>query len=83
MTTSVQVQSTTALGLPTADEVVLDPISEREWRVIDTRLSQQDAPSVLGFIERFGDDYEVLVIGHGFERWSFTSLRDAKAHFTQ
>lgn len=82
MTTSVQVHNIAAPGLPAADDIILDAVSDREWRVIDNRLLEHDAPSVLGFIERFGDHYEVLVIGHGFERWTFPYLRDAKAHFT-
>ncbi|MBK0419847.1 hypothetical protein JD276_12460 [Leucobacter sp. CSA1] len=66
---------------PTAEDIRLDPLSEREWRVIDRRMRAQDAPSVLGFIEKVGNTYETLAIRDGCARWSFRDLREALALF--
>ncbi len=68
---------------PALDEVRLDALSEREWRVIDTRFEEHDAPCVLGFIERTDESYETLVIGKGLSRWDFTGLEEARAFFTR
>jgi hypothetical protein len=46
-------------------------------------VSPQDAFSLLGFIERKHDIYEVMQLGRGFEFFSFPSYDDAIAHFLQ
>jgi len=33
-----------------------------EWRVRDRRFPHNDARSVLGFIERHGDEYEIISV---------------------
>ncbi|GAB2510420.1 hypothetical protein [Paramicrobacterium agarici] len=68
---------------PSLEDIRLDALSHREWRVIDTRLPEHDAPCVLGFIERCGNRYETLVLGRGVRRYSFPSLAEAKRHFAR
>ena len=68
---------------PALEDIRLDAISEREWRVVDSRLQEHDAPCVLGFIEQTGAVFETLVIGNGLSRWEFTSLEEARRFFTR
>jgi len=62
----------------------LTPLSDHEWRVIDTSCDPDDAASVLGFVERMLDgQFEVIVLGpgHGINRLLLSSLDEVTAHF--
>ncbi len=64
-------------------EIVIEPLSATQWRACDTRWSENDARSLLGFIEKKEDDlFETMQLDHGFEWFSFASLAEATAHFT-
>lgn len=52
----------TTMPTPTADDIRLDIVSMHEWRVCDRRFAENDARSVLGFIERHGDHYEIISV---------------------
>ena len=52
----------TTLPTPSPHEIRLDLVSTHEWRVCDRRFPESDARSVLGFIERRGDQYEIISV---------------------
>ena len=54
-------------------------ISATQWRVSDPTLSQNDARSLLGFIERKGTQFEVMKLSRGFEWFTCDSLAEATA----
>ncbi|HEY5222421.1 MAG TPA: hypothetical protein VIJ18_05135 [Microbacteriaceae bacterium] len=63
--------------------IVIEPFSDTQWRACDIRWSEHDARSLLGFIEKKGNDlFEVMQLDHGFEWFSFATLEAATAHFT-
>ena len=64
-----------------ADDIRLDQLSATEWRVIDRRLREQDAPYVIGFVEKLDNEYETLVFGNGCMRWKCRDLNEALALF--
>lgn len=66
---------------PTLADIVVQPLSPTQWRVCDRRVPDRDARSLLGFIEKKSERYEVMQLGHGFEWFYFNSLRAATAHF--
>lgn len=67
---------------PTGTDVAIQPLSAGEWRVCDRRLSDHDAHSLLGFIEKVGDRFEVMHLARGFQWFQFASLAEAVRHFT-
>ncbi|MFF1879750.1 hypothetical protein [Leifsonia sp. NPDC058230] len=74
--------STRAAGGPlptldTADTIVVTPLSAGVWRVSDTRFAEDDAQSLVGFIELRESKVEVMLIGHGFTWSVFSTLSDA------
>ncbi|GAB3806239.1 hypothetical protein GCM10028798_28900 [Humibacter antri] len=56
-------------------------LSTTQWRVCDRRWSNQDARCLLGFIEKKGDRFELMELGHGFHWLTFASLAEAAEHF--
>lgn len=64
------------------ENVLVEPISTSQWRVLDTRLSEHDARSLLGYIEKKTDQFVVTQLTHGFSWFCFDSLREATDHFT-
>jgi hypothetical protein len=72
----------TATGIiATAGGIEIEAISDCEWRVIDTRVSPDDAHSLLGFVEKKNGMYESLELSHGFEWFTFPSLHEVAQHF--
>jgi hypothetical protein len=69
-------------GKPIAEGVRLELLSATQWRVCDTRWSEHDARSLLGFIEKKDDIFEAMQLDHGFEWFTFDTLTEATAHFT-
>jgi len=68
----------------------LTPLSDHEWRVIDSSRDPDDAASVLGFVDRMLDgQYEVIVVrpgsgrgpGSGVSRTLVTDLNEVTALF--
>ncbi len=62
-------------------DVELDPVVPGVWRVLD-RTADEDA-ALLGMVIEAGRDYQVIftiVLG---SRFTFTSLKDARAAFVQ
>ncbi len=65
------------------EDLLVHPLSATEWRISNSRLSPEDAFSLLGFIEKKGDYFEAMQLGRGFEWFSFSSLQDAINHFLE
>ncbi|MCU1542256.1 MAG: hypothetical protein JWM50_121 [Microbacteriaceae bacterium] len=62
-------------------DLTIYALSAREWRVSDSALPCHDSLSVLGFIEQKRGMFEAMLIGHGFEWFSFDTFDQAIAHF--
>lgn len=73
---------TTTLPAPTSGDIRLDIISMHEWRVTDRRFDSSDARCVLGFIQRHGDDYEVISVLEPTGVKTCGSLASATLSFT-
>jgi hypothetical protein len=67
---------------PTTEDTFVQPLSASQWRVIDRRWPESDAFSLLGFIEETHQEFEVMQLHQGFQRFTFTSLADALNHFS-
>jgi len=71
---------------PTGEDILAEPLSRSQWRVIDRRLPDNDAGSVLGFIEEKADAsgqlFEVLQLGQGVRWFTFPTLVEALNHFS-
>ncbi len=65
-------------------DLLVLPISDREWRVTDRRVAPDNAHSVLGVIERKSNDlFEVLQLAPSLAwRW-FPSLDEATDSFVR
>lgn len=68
---------------PTVEDILVQPLSISHWRVSDRRYSEDDASSLLGFIEEKDDTFELTQLKHGFQWIYFSCLAEALAHFTQ
>lgn len=62
-------------------KIIVEPLSDTQWRVCDTRWPEHDARSLRGYIEKTDDVFEVMQLDHGFEWFSYVSLDEAIAHF--
>jgi len=73
------------LALPTLEDLDVRLISPTEWRVSDSRLSDDDARSVLGFVEKSDERFNAMRMthGHGVTWSTFCTMEDALASFTQ
>lgn len=60
----------------TLDDIEVMDVSRLEWRVSDTRISTDDARSVIGFIEKKAGVFEVLMFGDPL-RFSMHDTMDA------
>ncbi|MEO6944092.1 MAG: hypothetical protein ABI053_05220 [Lacisediminihabitans sp.] len=68
---------------PSVEDLVVQPLSESQWRVSDRRYSENDACSLLGFIEEKDGTFELTQLEHGFEWFYFRTLGAAVTHFTR
>lgn len=60
------------------DDVDVQPISDHEWRVRDTRLPEHDALCVIGVIENTSPNrFDALLIGAGGRTVTASTLQDA------
>lgn len=71
----------TANSSITDGEIVVQSLSATQWRVRDKRWPENDARSLVGFIERKGELFEVTQLDRGSEWFWFGSLTEATAHF--
>lgn len=78
--TASRIPSESALS---REDLVVHALSGSEWRISNSRLSPEDAFSLLGFIERKGDVFEAMQLGRGFEWFSFSTLDEAIDHFLE
>ena len=62
-------------------DVELDPVVSGVWRVLD-RTADEDA-ALLGMIVEAGSGYQVIFTTVLGSRFTFTSLKDARAAFVQ
>jgi hypothetical protein len=58
-------------------------LSASQWRVCDTRWSEHDARSLLGFIEKRAENFDVIQVYSGLKRLSFGSLAEATRYFAR
>lgn len=65
----------------TIDDLELMALSRTEWRVRDGRIAEDDAFSLLGFIEEVGGWYEVMEFGDPVEFALFGTVEAAVLHF--
>jgi hypothetical protein len=68
---------------PSVEDLLVQPLSRSQWRVSDRRYPENDASSLLGFIEEKDDTFELTQLEHGFQWFYFSCLAEAIAHFTQ
>lgn len=67
----------------TGQSIQLTPVSRTEWTVIDTRVSPNEAQSLIGFIEKVGDRFEVLEFGDPLKIYTAESMNAALAQLTR
>lgn len=65
------------------EDIVVQSISDTEWRVSDRRIPPDDARSLLGYIEQKGRRFELMQLAPGFAWFSYASLAEATDHFTR
>lgn len=68
---------------PTGADVLVQPISVSQWRVVDRRFPESDACSLLGFIEEKNQLFEVMLLREGFQWFTLPSLAEALDRFSQ
>lgn len=64
----------------TDDDIELLALSDHQWRVCDSRIELNDGFSLIGFIEKNGDVYELMEFADPVVFSFFTSLMDAVSH---
>jgi hypothetical protein len=69
-------------GPPAIEDILVQPLSASQWRVIDRRVPVNDACSLLGFIEEKNQQFEVMQLRHGFQWFTFGSRAEAVDHFS-
>jgi hypothetical protein len=65
----------------TLTNVGVAELSPSQWRVTDVTIADGDPSGSLGFIQRFGDLYEVMKLNLPRDRFYVGSLDRAKACF--
>jgi hypothetical protein len=70
-------------GAPKGDDVLVRLLSPSQWRLVDRRFPENDACSLLGFIEEKNHQFEVMQLAHGFHWFTFPSLGEAFDHFRE
>ncbi len=69
--------------IPTEEDILVQPLSASQWRVLDRRLPETDACSLLGFVEENNQQFEVMLLRHGFQWFTFPSLSEALHQFIE
>jgi hypothetical protein len=70
-----------ACAARTVADVQLTPISDREWRVSDARVSWESSLCLIGFISLSRGKYEVLEFGDPMRIFFVSSIAQAKSKF--
>lgn len=78
---ATQLVPSSAGSYATGKDIAIQSLSASQWRVCDSRWPEHDARSLLGFIEKKDDLFEVMELDHGFAWFSFASLAQATDHF--
>lgn len=65
----------------TSDDIQVNALSSREWRICDSRIAQDNALSLIGFIDEHQGIYEVMEFTAPVEYSHFPSLEAAISHF--
>lgn len=73
----------TTLTPRTVQSIRLTPVSRTEWTVVDTRIAPSEAESLIGFIERVGDRFEVMVFGDPLRFYTTATMNAALAHLSR
>ncbi|WP_210479647.1 hypothetical protein [Naasia sp. SYSU D00948] len=60
-------------------EVGAQYVAEGQWRLVNKTVDDGDASGLLGFVERVGPAYEVLLLERPADRHRVGSLREARA----
>jgi hypothetical protein len=76
-----ELMNTASLAPCSIDHIELTELSATEWRVRDNRIPENDALSVIGFVDRVGDRYEVMQFGERLQFLIFGSFVEAVSHF--
>jgi len=69
------------LEIRTPDNIQVDALSSREWRICDIRIAQDNALSLIGFIDVHHGVYDVMEFIDPIEYSHFHSLEAAISHF--
>lgn len=64
-----------------APQIVVRQLSECEWRISDGNINDTDALSLLGFIMKTGEYFEVTRLGAPLDHDYFHTLDDAVNSF--
>ena len=71
---------TTRTSAPPPAELEVLPVTEHEWRVSDPARIERDGISLVGFITRVDDMFEVTQLGSPQEHLRFSSLAMAVSY---
>ena len=66
----------------TVRNIQLTALSTTEWTVVDSQISSNEAASLIGFIEKVGDRFEVLEFGDPLKFLFFETMEAAAAHLS-
>ena len=72
-----------ALTPRTVQSIQLTPVSKTEWTVVDTRISPNEAKSLVGFIQRVDDRFEVMEFGDPLKFYTAATMNAALAHLSR
>ena len=71
-----------SIASPQAADIRISILSDHEWRICDRRVPDTNAESVLGYIEKTGDFYEVMKLASPRNLLYFTDLEHAVDSFS-
>lgn len=67
----------------TVRNIQVTALSTTEWTVVDSQISSNEAASLIGFIEKVGDRFEVLEFGDPLKFLFFETMEAATAHLSR
>ena len=66
----------------TVRNIQVTALSPTEWTVVDTHIPSNEAASLIGFIEKVGDHFEVMEFGDPLKFLFFDSMEAATDHLS-
>ena len=66
----------------TVRTIQVTALSPTEWTVVDTSISSNEAASLIGFIEKVGDRFEVMEFGDPLKFLFFDTMEAATGHLS-